>query len=149
MSQHHLSQRGEKFLRRLLCSHFTMDEKMTDSEKPMTKCNDCNHTIRVHHKTQGTFGMRSHLKGCLTYQRKQSKLDLSQKKFTHDASSKLMKGDVMGEMKIDTYDEKKVRRVIARFIIVDELPFRVVSKDGFKDMIYALSPDLGCPLDTQ
>ena len=103
--------------------HFTR-EKITDPEKPMAKCNYCNHPVGVHHTSQGTSGMRSHLKGCLAYQWKQSKLDFSQKKFTHDASSKLVKGDVVGEMKIDTYDKKKVRRVIARFIIVDELPFR-------------------------
>ncbi|KAB1207709.1 hypothetical protein CJ030_MR7G005497 [Morella rubra] len=68
--------------------------------------------------------MRSHLKACVMYKRTQSKLDGSQQKLTFDIKG-ASSGSV-GVMKIDSYDPKAIRVAIAKFIIMDELPFRII-----------------------
>ena len=123
--------------------HFTRILPVVDPNKPLAKCNYCSHKAGVHHKDQGTSAMRSHLKGCVMYKRTRSKLDGFQQKLTFDIKG--ASSESVGVMKIDSYDPKVIRAAIAKFIIVDELPFRIVSKDGFKEMIHTLEPRFKVP----
>ncbi|MDD0148582.1 hypothetical protein PSY31_23115, partial [Shigella flexneri] len=59
-------------------------------------------------------------------------------KISHDASSS--KGTEVGEMRLDKLDEKAIRRVIARHLILDEVPFTQVGKQGFMEMVQLLEP---------
>ncbi|KAB1220191.1 hypothetical protein CJ030_MR3G017015 [Morella rubra] len=90
-----------------MSDHFIRDEKVIDPEKPMAKCNNCNHTVGVHHTRQGTSDMRSHLKGCLAYQRKQTldpQLKLGWLRFWFSKTLGKEEGRVMSDLVRSTLD---------------------------------------------
>ena len=62
-------------------------------------------------------------------------IDNEQKIISFDTKKEVEDGDgaKIGNLKVVKYDPESIRQALASMIIRDELPFRVVEGEGFKD----------------
>ncbi|KAG7948001.1 hypothetical protein I3843_14G123500 [Carya illinoinensis] len=85
--------------------------------------------------------MKTHIQLCP--KNRKSKLDKSQTFLVPKARSEGGEGEkTLGMAK---YNEKKIRAALARMVIVDELPFRCVEGEGFREFVKALDPRFPIP----
>ena len=75
--------------------------------------------------------------------KQQGQLDKTQSRLTLDASKAT--GSDKGVLKLDTYSKKEVRRWIAEYLIMDEMPFRTVQRLGFRKLVERLEPHFKMP----
>ena len=57
-------------------------------------------------------------------------------------------GPSVGSLKSVNYNEKTCRDALAKMIIIDELPFRQVEKEGFKNFCMVMQPRFNVPSRT-
>ena len=70
-----------------------------------------------------------------------------QKIISFDAKKDVRDGDSakIGNLKVVKYDPEAIRQALTSMIIHDELPFRVVEGEGFKDYSHLLEPRFVIP----
>ena len=73
--------------------------------------------------------------------------DKKQKTISFDTKKEVGDGDgaKIGNLKVVKYDLESIRQALASMIIRDELPFRVVEGEGFKDHSCLLEPRFVIP----
>ncbi|KAB1221208.1 putative AC transposase [Morella rubra] len=121
--------------------HYT---KVPNSDPPKAKCNYCKKDFMAHHKN-GTSGLWQHHNICPYFKRKKGgQLDVGQMFLTHDVEKST--GSDVGTMGVThKFCEKTIKDLIARMIIIDEMPFIVVQKHGFRALIHYLEPRFKMP----
>ena len=108
--------------------HFTVDEK-SDLNDPRALCNYCGKDYACSTKTCGTSSMWVHLKKqCKKYpfrveDKKQKLLSFSIKSETGSESSNLL---AIG------YNKEACRKTLAKMVVLDEMPFMTVEREGFR-----------------
>ena len=74
-------------------------------------------------------------------------IDKKQKTISFDTKKEVGDGDgsKIGNLKVVKYDPESIRQALVSMIIRDELPFRVVEGEGFKDYYRLLEPRFVIP----
>ncbi|KAK9265824.1 hypothetical protein L1049_001791 [Liquidambar formosana] len=114
-----------------------------DPEYPRAACNYCGKDYGARGKIDGTSNMWAHLKSqCMKYlyrvvDPKQQTLCFVKKEV---GEGKEHDGAGSGALKVVNYSDKACRNALAKMIIVDELPFRHVEKEGFRSLCAVLEP---------
>ena len=113
--------------------HFT---KFTDAEGSLkSRCNYCDKEYYSDPSKNGTSSLRAHLKTC-------NKLPLSgESKQTQLSIQSVGGSDLLKKWR---FDQKASRHKLASMIIIDELPFRFVEGEGFKDFMQTTQPLAKC-----
>ncbi|PON83907.1 Ribonuclease H-like domain containing protein, partial [Trema orientale] len=113
--------------------HFTRIED-GDPNEPRAACNYCGKSYAAHPKNCGTSTLRNHLnKLCPKNPNRVTK----QKTLCFELKKE---GPGDGNLIAVQYNKERCRKAIARYILLEELPFRHVESEGFKQLIHELQP---------
>ena len=104
----------------------------------MCKCKHCEKTYHCDTKKNGTSTLKHHMSAC-----KKIPKELEGKQ----TQLNLQPSSTEGEGVLSTYifDEEAVRKAIARMIIIDELSFKHVEGEGFRNMMAVACPRFRIP----
>ena len=72
-------------------------------------------------------------------------IDKKQKTTSFDTKKEIRDGAKIGNLKVVKYDPESIRQALTSMIIRDELPFRVIEGEGFKDYSRLLEPRFVIP----
>ena len=103
-------------------------------KNPRTSCNYCGQSCTSDSRKSGTSNLWSHLQSkCRKSPYRM--INKKQKTISFDTKKEVGDGDgaKIGNLKVVKYDLESIRQALASMIIRDELPFRVVEGEGFKD----------------
>ncbi|RYQ92534.1 hypothetical protein Ahy_B09g098765 [Arachis hypogaea] len=118
--------------------YFTKDPKSKPSH-PRAKCNWCGASYACDSHRNGTTNMRYHLLNqCKKFPRDSG--DPSQTILTFQ-----QKKEGEGVFTAVTFDAEMCRKVLARMIIIDELPFKFVEGEGFRFYMSIVQPRFPLP----
>ncbi|WOH12894.1 hypothetical protein DCAR_0832403 [Daucus carota subsp. sativus] len=109
--------------------HFTKFMDADGSTK--AKCNYCSREYFSDSSKNGTSNLRTHLKTC-------NKLPLSGDSKQTQLTLQSVGGNEL--LKKWRFDQKASRKKLASMIIIDELPFRFVEGEGFRDFMQTTQP---------
>ncbi|KAH0695242.1 hypothetical protein KY285_022339 [Solanum tuberosum] len=116
-------------------------DKFTDeSGAKKAKCKYCEKSYAASTSTNGTSAMNNHMRICLKFPR--DTVDKGQNLINFLPSSTGAKEGVISTWK---FDQAQSRRALAKMIIVDELPFNFVEKEGFKNFMRVTVPQFHNP----
>ncbi|XP_028755608.1 zinc finger BED domain-containing protein RICESLEEPER 2-like [Neltuma alba] len=100
------------------------------------KCKYCPTTIACH-SSYGTSGLKKHIESCVLNPNRINKKTQSLLSSSQLGSSKTLSHHV--------FNQEECRKGVALFVILDEMPFRVVEGDGFKEMMTRIEPRFQVP----
>jgi hypothetical protein len=121
--------------------HFKKIEPI-DKNNPKAMCNYCNRVLGCHWKN-GTSGMMSHLTTrCPTSPLRKSNIPKGQTLLQMPVKNTIEGNQGVGFVK---YDPIKVRNLVVRYFIKEELPFRHVESDGFRELMNGIEPRFNPP----
>ena len=110
------------------------------------KCQHCSKIYNYHARKTGTSSLLYHLDRCKSYLAIENKNDISQLKLI---SAFKKEGDgVISNLSVAKFNENKIRDAIATMIIVDELPFHFVEREGFRELMRTVEPRFRIPSRT-
>ena len=110
------------------------------------KCQHCSKIYNYHARKTGTSSFLYHLDRCKSYLAIENKNNISQLKLI--GAFKKDGDGVIGNLSVAKFNEKKIRDAIATMIIVDELPFRFVEREGFRELMRTVEPRFRIPSRT-
>ena len=110
----------------------------------MAKCKYCGKSLCADPKLNGTSSLRSHVLKCMKMPHpkdtRQSLLTLTPASAVDDSQS-----DQLGMLGTWNFDQEFIRKALARMLIVDELPFKFVEGEGFKNFMVSCCPMFKIP----
>jgi len=121
--------------------HFSRKTDSDGSEKGV--CNYCKREYFADTKEHGTTSMLTHIVKCpkMPYN-----IDIKQSKLAFQPMIGGNKGDVV--VVPWKFDQEECRKALCRMVIIDELPFRFVEKEGFKQFMKVAQPCFHIPSRT-
>ena len=126
-----------------ICDHFTRNNCEKNLHAP---CNYCGQSYASDFRKSGTSNLWSHLQSKC---RKSSNriIDKKQKTISFDTKKEVgdCDGPKIGNLKVVKYDPESIKQVLTSMIICDELPFKVVKEDRFKNYSRLLEPRFVIP----
>uniref|UniRef100_A0A7N0ZQW8 BED-type domain-containing protein n=1 Tax=Kalanchoe fedtschenkoi TaxID=63787 RepID=A0A7N0ZQW8_KALFE len=110
-------------------------------------CNFCQKELRGDPKTNGTSSLRYHARTChknpLNLQKDVQRTMLD---FQCADPQSLAEGErKMGVLRTWRFDQEATRKALVRMVIIDELPFRFVEREGFKGLMQVACPGFCIP----
>lgn len=118
--------------------HFTRDP----SDHMFASCDYCTQKLKCPSKN-GTTSLRNHLARCKKYP---YNVDKKQKLLIFQSQSSVQDtGDSNSTFMTWKFDQAMCRKYLARMIILDEMPFRTVEHEGFRDFVNMLQPQFQIP----
>nr|KAJ0216304.1 hypothetical protein LSAT_V11C300142670 [Lactuca sativa] len=108
----------------------------------------CNHCTRRLHcpSKNGTSSMRNHTTCCT---KNPDNIDKKQKLLMFQNQASIQEnGESVSTFVPWKFDQAKCRYLCARMIIIDELPFKTVEHEGFRDLLNMLQPQFQIPSRT-
>ncbi|KAK2645899.1 hypothetical protein Ddye_021094 [Dipteronia dyeriana] len=114
----------------------------SDTKKPKSKCRHCGKVYACGKKKIGTSNMLAHL----NYRSSQFvfKRDSKQKQLFMQPKTEHDEGKLIAT----SYNEEKCREALARFVLLDEAPFKTVEGKRFKYMLGVFEPRFHVPCRT-
>ncbi|KAL0385845.1 UNVERIFIED_CONTAM: hypothetical protein Sradi_2978800 [Sesamum radiatum] len=110
-------------------------------DPPRAACNYCGEDYAADRHNNGTTSLWRHLENrCTKYPHKKDK---SQKSITDFAKSETENDIAFGKMK--KLDIEGIRKSLAKMVILDELPFKMVEGEGFRAYSQVLEPRFVVP----
>ncbi|XP_010260526.1 PREDICTED: uncharacterized protein LOC104599611 [Nelumbo nucifera] len=105
---------------------------MEGKDEPRAECNYCGKDYACDTKNHGTSNKWSHLQQqCMKYP---YRVDKRQKILSFEPKNEGGEyGLTIGKLKAVTLSVKEARKELAKMVIIDELPFRIVEGEGFKN----------------
>ncbi|KAH0652250.1 hypothetical protein KY289_029928 [Solanum tuberosum] len=121
--------------------HFSSKTNSDESEKGI--CNYCKKEYFADTKEHGTTSMLTHIAKCpkMPYN-----IDIKQSKLAFQPIIGGNKGDVV--VVPWKFDQEECRKALCRMVIIDELPFRFVEKEGVKQFMKVTQPCFHIPSRT-
>lgn len=105
-----------------------------DEGETRGRCHYCNKDYTAQ-SSSGTNGLINHLRSCKVYNTDSIQTQISFKPSKEgDASLAIWK-----------FDAKVARKALAKMIVIDELPFKFVDAEGFKNFVVAVCPKFHIP----
>ncbi|XP_060182151.1 zinc finger BED domain-containing protein RICESLEEPER 2-like [Lycium barbarum] len=111
-------------------------DKLIEDGINKTKCKYCGKVLLADPIRNGTTGLIKHLKTC---PRNPNKVDTSNSKYKQSNLNFPLEGE-MGDGATWTFDQELSRRALVEMLILDELPFHFVEKEGFREFIKKNQP---------
>ena len=111
--------------------HFTINNC---EKNPRASCNYCGQSYVNDIKKSGTSNLWSYLQSkCRKSPHKM--IDKKQKTISFDTKKDIGDGDggKIGNLKVVKYDPESIKQALSSIIIRDELPFRAIEGERFKD----------------
>ncbi|KAL0377098.1 UNVERIFIED_CONTAM: hypothetical protein Scaly_0827400 [Sesamum calycinum] len=137
---HRPSKRKDTCKRSKVWDHFIA---YTNGEgKPRAKCKYCERNYAADPCKNGTSTMNSHLKACKKHPGNTSVAS------KHTITSYCQTMDVKESCSHMKFDQEALRQGLARIIIMDELPFKFVENEGFRQFISLALPQFVIPSRT-
>ncbi|KAL2243468.1 UNVERIFIED_CONTAM: Zinc finger BED domain-containing protein RICESLEEPER 4, partial [Sesamum indicum] len=141
-SQSKRPKRKETCKRSRVWDHFIA---FTDSEgKPKAKCKYCDRNYAIDPTKNGTSTMNNHLKACKKYPL--NTVVASNHTITNFCQS--VTGDANISSSHTNFDQETVRQGLARMVIIDELPFKFLENEGFRQFMSLALPQFVAPSRT-
>ncbi|KAK8675948.1 hypothetical protein V6N13_034006 [Hibiscus sabdariffa] len=116
-------------------AHFSVDEEDTG----YASCKYCQHRIGCSTKN-GTTPLANHINRCKKYppnlDKKKKLIDFETKTLVNEDGTT----EIVSVPKLWEFDNDLSRKKLAKMLIVDELPFAFVEREGFVDFCKALNP---------
>ncbi|XP_060211930.1 uncharacterized protein LOC132639501 [Lycium barbarum] len=103
-------------------------DKLIEDGINKAKCKYCGKVLLADPIRNGTSGLNKHLK---TFPKNTNKVDTSNSKYKQSNLNFPLEGE-KGDGATSTFDQEVSRRALVEMLILDELPFRFVEKEGFK-----------------
>ena len=125
--------------------HFTRIENVEDPNEPKATCDYCGKVLLCHPKKQGTSSLKYHHQTCKVFNASGVGRDNPQSKMTGTRKTGVDGTTSSPSVGLAKYNEQKIRSAVAKMIIMDELPFRFVEKQGFKDFMAVVEPRFPIP----
>ncbi|XP_028768435.1 zinc finger BED domain-containing protein RICESLEEPER 2-like [Neltuma alba] len=122
--------------------HFTKLPLEETNGEVRAACKYCNIDYACDPTKHGTTSLKRHLRKCQRNPHKAAQIP-KQSMLNYTTPSG-QAGSLMPHM----FNQKRCRRALAEFIICDELPFRLVEKQGFKNFVKELEPRFQIPSRT-
>uniref|UniRef100_A0A3Q7J6F8 BED-type domain-containing protein n=1 Tax=Solanum lycopersicum TaxID=4081 RepID=A0A3Q7J6F8_SOLLC len=121
--------------------HFSRKTDSDGNEKVV--CNYCKKEYFADTKEHGTTSMLTHISKCpkMPYN-----IDIRQSRLAFQPMIGGNKGDVV--VVPWKFDQEECRKALCRMVIIDELPFRFVEKEGFKQFMKVAQPCFHIPSRT-
>ncbi|KAH9723471.1 BED-type domain-containing protein [Citrus sinensis] len=110
--------------------HFT---KVTINGEKKAKCMHCNAILEAKY-TSGTTSLNRHVKSC--FSRNQPKIQEA----LQGSLKVLKREDGSCDIGFDSFDPKVLRSLIARMVVMHELPLKFVEYKGFREMMAHANP---------
>ncbi|KAL2901582.1 Zinc finger BED domain-containing protein RICESLEEPER 2 [Bienertia sinuspersici] len=128
-----------------LWSHF--EEIIKDGEV-RAKCTYCNGDVCGKSKS-GTTVMKNHLLRCKEYppniNKSQTFLKFSKSEQTHVSVDDDLVAEKRSKLEVWKFKQDETRKALAKMIIMDELPFRFVEREGFRYFMSVAQPNFIFP----
>jgi BED zinc finger len=118
---------------------FTKFKDQEGHEK--ARCNFCKKEFFADSSRNGTTNLRAHMTKCKGKEEKKQAL-LS---FEQNSAGLGVNGEKMGTISSWRFDQDAIRQALASMIILDELPFSFVEREGFKKFVAAACPRFHIP----
>ena len=101
------------------------------------RCLYCAKKIHCHSKTYGTSSLRNHILTCMKnpYPKNTRQSLLTLLSVSNYVESE--NNESQGSLGTRKFDQEAIRKSLAHMLIVDELPFKFVQREGFKKFIVA------------
>ncbi|CAA0806372.1 Zinc finger BED domain-containing protein DAYSLEEPER [Striga hermonthica] len=104
------------------------------------ECKHCKKTYKCDTRRNGTSSLLHHISVC------KANPDVTEKKQAKLNLQPIAEGDeIVGSLTSWKFDQEAIRSELARMVIVDELPFRFVEGDGFKNFMSVTQPRFKIP----
>jgi hypothetical protein len=142
-SQMNLSKEVEKpsVNQSVVWEHFKKIE-LVDKNNPKAMCNYCNRVLGCHWKN-GTLGMMCHLTTrCSTSLLRKLNISKGQTLLQMPVRTTIEGNQGVGFLK---YDPIKIKNLVVWYFIKEELPFRHVESDGFRELMNGIEPRFNAP----
>lgn len=105
-----------------------------DPNDPIAECIHCMKRFNFHHRKHGTSALLAHISfGCEEYP------------YIHAPVDKPEGSEREGESDVTEFSVERLRMGLARMIIIDELPLRIVEGEGFLDFMAMVEPRFPVP----
>ncbi|GER44259.1 HAT family dimerisation domain containing protein [Striga asiatica] len=128
---------GGNSRRSIVWQHF---EELVVDGISRAKCKHCEKLYRCDTRRNGTSSLLHHMSVC------KSNPNVTEKKQSKLVLQSIAEGDEMAGGLISwKFDQEAIRSKLARMVIVDELPFRFVDGDGFKNFMSIAQPRFKIP----
>ncbi|XP_055814442.1 zinc finger BED domain-containing protein RICESLEEPER 1-like [Solanum dulcamara] len=111
-------------------------EKLLEDGINKAKCRYCGKVLLADSTKNGTSGLNKHLKTC---PKNPNKVNNFNSKYKQSNLNFPLEGE-MCDGAIWTFDQEASRRALVEMLILDELPFRFVEKEGFKNFMKKTQP---------
>ncbi|XP_055803527.1 zinc finger BED domain-containing protein RICESLEEPER 1-like [Solanum dulcamara] len=111
-------------------------EKLIEDGINKAKCRYCGKVLLADSTKNGTSGLNKHLKTC---PKNPNKVNNFNSKYKQSNLNFPLEGE-MCDGAIWTFDQEASRRALVEMLILDELPFRFVEKEGFKNFMKKTQP---------
>ena len=114
-------------------------DHFTKVDESQSKCNHCGKVFACNSKRNGTSSARNHMYSCSQnphFQREKGQRTLALLKKS---------GEEDNELKVVSWSKEGFRRALAIYILLDELPFRHVEGEGFRQYSSYLNPKFQAP----
>nr|KAJ0194742.1 hypothetical protein LSAT_V11C700367090 [Lactuca sativa] len=122
-------------------AHFNRDPDDHD----YSICKHCSRRLHCPSKN-GTSSMRNHAARCT---KNPHNIDKKQKLLMFQNQSSVQEsGETVSTFVPWKFDQTKCRYLCARMIIIDELPFKTIEHEGFRDLVNMLQPQFQIPSRT-
>ncbi|WRX10852.1 zinc finger protein [Theobroma cacao] len=108
--------------------HFT--RFVNDQGEQKARCNYCDRVLSANTKYNGTTSLKNHMNSCKKFP--SSTNDSTQTELAFQS------GD--GSIGTWKFSQEAIRKSLAKMIIRDELPFRFVEREGFKEFVATSCP---------
>ena len=106
-----------------------------DPKKPRFESKYCKNQYNCHDKKNGTSGILPHMKVC-----KKWHFPCDDKQKTLYFQAKMEGEDGSNVLVVANYSEERIRLALARMIIIDELPFKLVEHQSFQEFMEIVEP---------
>lgn len=105
-----------------------------DPDHPRAECNYCGTTYAAHPKNSGTSSMKNHLDKLCP---KNPNRVTQQKLLCYEPKKE---GGVDPKLVAVGYDKEACRKSVAKYLVLEELSFRHVESEGFRQLVNQLEP---------
>lgn len=108
------------------------------------KCKYCAIVLSAHSKLNGTSSLRNHMLHCTKHPHSK---DIRQALLTLKPKSNVEADDAqtLGILGTWKFDQDAIRNALVEMCITDELPFKIVEREGFKKLMSVACPRFTIP----
>ncbi|XP_077251956.1 zinc finger BED domain-containing protein RICESLEEPER 1-like [Tasmannia lanceolata] len=119
--------------------HFTKFVNEVGEHK--ASCMYCEREFCCDPKKNGTPSLKNHITACKKFP---GNMNTSQSQLNYQPI-KGQEGDGSGTLSIWKFDQEAIRNALTRMVLVDELPFKSVEKEGFRHFVSIICPRFHIP----